>query len=629
MRQFLKHVFALITSASCFCVAHSAPVSPNDAFLFSHELRPGMQLTGVTSIQGTELTNFKGRILGVERGAFAGGNMIWVELEGDFLGQHGVAAGMSGSPCYVDGRLIGAVGYGFPFSQKPIAGVTPIESMLEVLELTRQDLKPSEELDFPPSATGGVWTLDELKEMALESHLPKAVPLTIETDRLPEEVREDLQRSGGTVDLKPLGLPLSISSREPSVYGALQKLVQRQGLELSPGTISGATLDSSAFPALKPGSAIGMTLMTGDLTVGGYGTVTHVDGDRLIAFGHPAFGWGTTDIPLSPCEMFALQPSYNLTFKLGQVAMPIGVIRQDRLPAIGGIIGPVPDFLPYHVRIKSATTGREKSFNFRLWDNRVYTPALAMSGLAQAIAMSDRTNGEATATATYKIGVEGAPTVEKSLFYSTLDGPDLELSSSLRQDLAVLKVNPFRRTKIKSLDVTLEISDRIQASSLVSVTADREVYRPGETVRLAVYLQPYRGERVLKEIELPLSADLVDGSYDLFVGDADSRLAMERERAPGLFTPMNFQQLVDAIKKHYTANQLYVVLRQTDEGLTVHGQELPSLPESLRSTFATSSERAFIRPITGQFLAEATIRGEAQIMGSTRLGIQVNRSGRR
>lgn len=610
-------------------LASSFAASPaNDKFLFSDELRPGMPLTGLTCNVGTEIAAFNGKILGVEKGAFAGGNMIWAELEAPFLGEHGVAAGMSGSPCYVDGRLIGAVGYGFPFSQKPIAGITPIESMLEVLELTKQDLQVDEDVSAQ-FESGGVWTLDELRELARAARFPGASVLKLPADRLPDAVKVDLDRSISEIELTPLALPLSISSKESAVYQPLQRFLQDQGLSLAAGGISGSTLDSAQLPPLRAGSAIGMPLMTGDLTVGGYGTVTHVEGDRLIAFGHPAFGWGTTDLPMSPCSMFAVQPSYNLSFKMGQVATPIGMIRQDRLPAVGGVIGVLPKFIPFTVRVKSIASGRERTYQYQMWDNRLWTPILAETGVAQAIAMTDRIGGEATATAHYRIGIEGASAIDKSFFYSSLNGPDYILSSSIYDDLAVLKTNPFRKTRIDRLDVTIEISEKIQQARLVSVTADKDVYRPGEKVRLAVYLQPYRGGRQRKEIEVPLSSALADGAYELFIGDAESRLGVEMERAPGLFTPMNFEQLIDALKKHYPSNSLHVVLRRDDDGLTVHGQELPSLPPSLRSTFTTSSERAFIRPISGQFLSETSVPGEWEYVGSSQLTVRVNRSGRR
>jgi hypothetical protein len=615
-----------------FCVALAKAYTaeaPDSRFLFSDQLQPGMALTGRTCIEGTQITEFSGKILGVERGAFAGGNMIWAELEAPFLGAHGVAAGMSGSPCYVDGRLIGAVGYGFPYSQKPIAGITPIESMLDVLDLTKLDLKLEDET-LSSAPAGGVWTLDELKSMARSAKLPGASPLRISLDRLPQTVRAGIDAPPEPdIELTPLVLPLSVSSTEPAVYEPLQRFARRHGLSLAAGGISGATLENGDLPPLAAGSAIGMPLMTGDLTVGGYGTVTYVEDNRLIAFGHPAFGWGTTDIPLSPCAMFAIQPSYSLSFKMGQVALPTGMIRQDRLSGVGGVIGELPRFIPFSVRVKSMDSGRERVFSYQLWDNRLWTPILAETGVAQSIVKSDRISGEATASARYRVGVADSGTIEKTMFYSSLNGPASDLIYSLFDDLAVLKNNPFNGTRLSSLEVEIEVYNKIQQARIVSVTADKDVYRPGDTVRLAVYLQPYRGGRVREEIELQLDRELADGSYELFVGDSESRLSIERERAPGLFTPMNFGQLIEALRKHYVSNALYVVLSRSDEGLTVHGQELPSLPPSLRSTFTTSSERAFIRPISGQFIEESSMAGKYEFVGRSQLTVQVNRSGRR
>ncbi len=625
-------LLCLLTVLQARCLLFAAQPASQPAIILSKDLKAGQNFIGYTCFQGTQIEKFTGIILGVEKGAFAGSNMIWVELQVPGFGAHGVPSGMSGSPCYIDGKLIGAVAYGFSGSQKALAGLTPIESMLEVLELTRRDLPANDEAGGSEAGevpSSGVWNLDELKELALHSRVPGASPLRIPVADLPENMRVSINSKSNEFVLKPLSVPIAISSRNSEVCSTLSKWLEPQGLSLVSAGIGGITPESLDLPALAPGSALGMPMMTGDLTVGGYGTVTYCDGNKLIGFGHPAFGWGTTNIPMSPCVMFTVQPSYEQSFKIGQVAMPTGSIRQDRQPAVGGVIGPVPRFIPMHVEINSNSTNRVTQFNFQVWDNRHWTPILVVTGLGEALSAAERPSGESTVNASYSIGVQGSERIEKQLFYSASQSPTSDLSSSLLVDLALLKINPFHSARLDSIDITINLSDRIQQSQIVSVTANKDVYRPGDEVRLAIYIQPYRGARELRELILPLDSDLDDGTYDLLVGDAESRMAMERERAPGLFTPMDYQQMLQALRKSFVGNRIYAVLKKSDQGLTIHGQELPALPPSLRSTFASSSERAFIKPISGEFLTEKSIMGNSEFVGSQKMSIQVNRLGRR
>jgi len=598
-------------------------------FMASCEIEVGMPLEGKTCFRGVELQRFTGRVIGVERGVFAGGNLIWAELKGPDFGPYGVPAGMSGSPCYINGRLIGAVAYSFTASQKPIAGITPIESMLEVLALTSDKAHPYEEEWTEGGATVGVWGIEELKEMARSARPPGSAPFRIAVDCLPEALRAEAPPESQDVELKPLSIPIGISRCAPEVCQPLEEFFAQRGLSLVQGGVGGGTLDADGLPPLEAGSALGMPLMTGDLTIGGYGTVTYRQGNRLIAFGHPAFGWGEVDIPLSPCSMFAVNPSYSRAFKVGQVATAIGSIRQDREFGIGGVLGRVPRHIPMRVRVRTAESGRSKEFNYRVWDNRYLTPMLMETGVAEAFAATDRTSGDATLSGSYTIQIEGAGPIRKRLFYATANGPLGPVSDSLFDDLSLLTLNPFRKAKVLSLEADFEVSSRARQAAIVSVTADKEVYRPGEAVQLTLYVQPYRGKREKRLIQMPLPADLRDDQYELLVGDSAARLRGERDRAPGLFTPMNYEQLLEAIRKHYVGNDLYVVLSHAEAGLTVHGQELPSLPSSLRSSLSSTNERAFIRPVTARFLAERVVEGPTEFVGSAKLTLQVSQSGRR
>ncbi len=621
--------------AICFGLAAAAlapaaePLLDLKTFMPSSEIAPGMKLIGKTCYRGTEIREFTGEVAGIEHGAFAGGNLIWAMLEGPELGPHSVAAGMSGSPCYIDGRMIGAVAYGFNGAQKPFAGITPIESMLQVLELTSAQPHPYENELNDGQATVGVWEIGELRAMAEEARPPLRSPRQVDLADLPPRAREAFPDREGLVELAPLSMPVGISRCSPEVYEPLRRRLADWNMTLAPGLVASGTVDGSALPPLEAGSALGMPMMIGDLTIGGYGTVTYREGDRLIGFGHPAYGWGNVDIPMSPCEMFALNASYVSTFKVGAVATPVGAIRQDREAAVGGVIGRVPRMIPLRVRARALETGREREFSYRLWDNRYFAPSLAATGVREAISATDRSDGDSTLRLEYAIALQGAEPIRKEVFLASSAGPAFAAGSDFRSDLSLLLNNPFRSARIESLELDLTVSARVRQTAIASVTADKEAYRPGETARLTIYLQPYRGPREKRQAEFALPSDLRDGEYRLYVGDASGREHLERDRAPGLFTPMNFDQLIEAVRLNFAGNRIYMTLVESDKGLTVHGQELPSLPTSLRATLEESSDGAFIRPVTGKFLAESVLSGDAEFIGSTQTTLIVNRNASR
>jgi hypothetical protein len=598
-------------------------------FMPSSQVEVGMSLVGKTCFRGTEIEEFTGTVIGVEHGAFAGKNLIWAELEGPRLGAHGVVGGMSGSPCYIDGRLIGAVAYGYSWSQTPIAGITPIESMFEVFKLTDERPHAEEDAWLDGGLSAGVWDIEELEQMARGVRTTRVAPLRLAVRDLPEALRESAPRGAESVEIEPLSISIGTSPCSPRVYAPLAEFLAERGMTLAPGMLSGGTLDGASLPPFEAGSALGMPMMTGDLTIGGYGTVTYVEGNRLIAFGHPAFGWGNVDIPMAPCRMFAVQPSYSRSNKMGEVATPVGAIRQDRQPGIGGVVGPVPRQIPLRVRVRASETGQDREFRYLVWDHRLFVAQLVLTGFLEALDSAARLGGKASVETEYSIRIEGAPPIRKRIFASDTSGAFAPAASRLNGDLALLTLNPFRGAKIESVEADIRITPGVRFATLVSVHPDKDVYRPGDTVRLGLVIQPYRGPREKRTVDFPLPDDLHDGLYSLFVGNSTARLLLEKSRAPGLFTPADYDQLIEAIRRHFASDKIYIVLQEPAGGLTVHGQELPALPPSLRSALADSGERAFIRSTSGRFLAEQAVAGETEFTGSAKLSLRVDRSGRR
>src|SRR5215475_4166054 len=314
------------------------------------DIRPGMVGIGRTVFSGTQVEEFRAHILGViENVIGTQRNLILARLEGGPLATTGVIAGMSGSPVYIDGKLIGAVSYALgSFPKEPIAGITPIAEMTDATSVISTRAPGSRvKVEFPLSRDG----LLQAFRKALNWNRPFA-------DRA-----DDAQFVGSTgvggvggreiaTMLRPIATPLVMSGFEPDVASTLGAAFQDQGFVPMAG---GAGTHPGEMPfdgPLKPGDAIGVTFVNGDLELGATGTVTHIDGDRVYAFGHPMYNLGPTEFPMTRAYVYTVLPSLASSMKLSSTGEVIGTFLQDRATTIAGRLGPGPRMIPVSVTLQ-------------------------------------------------------------------------------------------------------------------------------------------------------------------------------------------------------------------------------------------------------------------------------------
>jgi hypothetical protein len=344
------------------------------------EVRPGMQGVGRTVFEGARVDEFGVRILGVlENAVGPRQSLILARLEGGPLAETGVIAGMSGSPVFVDGKLVGAVAYAFPFGKQPIAGITPIGDMIAAAG-NGAPRAAAARLHAPGPGEG---PLDRSAvAAALRRPLPTTVPGAFRGEPLPAGV--------AGASLSPLALPLVFSGFEADTFDWARGVFSAMGFAPVMGGAGAGTV--GPLPDLEPGASVGVSLVDGDLDLSVTGTVTHIDNGRVYAFGHPFYNLGPTRFPMKKAWVYAVFPSLQVSWKIAAAVDPVGTMDQDRTTAISGRLGEPPRMIPVEVRLRSARAG-ERTFRFRMVEDELFTPLLGYVSLLSVLQGHERALG--------------------------------------------------------------------------------------------------------------------------------------------------------------------------------------------------------------------------------------------
>jgi hypothetical protein len=611
-RAAILLVLSLLTAAG-YGVGAATPQMPVS------EIRPGMVGVGHTVFAGTRVEEFRASIIGVIENVMGPRrNLILAKLEGGPLADTGVIAGMSGSPVYIDGRLIGAVSYSLgSFSKEPIAGITPIEEMTEEAALTTpRPAAARVHLEFP-------LTRDNLLvafRKALNWNRPFA-------DR-----PSDAQLVGATAVagfgshelgtmLRPIATPLVMGGFEPDFGAMLGAAFQDQGF-VPTGAAAGLRPGDMPFEGpLKPGDALGVTFVSGDLLLGGTGTVTHIDGDRVYAFGHPMYNLGPTQFPMTRAYVYTVLPSLFSSTKLSTTSEVIGTLLQDRATTIAGRLGPGPALIPVTLTLE-AERGSRRTFNFGVVKDQLFTPLMTYSALVNTLLSYERQNGTATFAVTGSAALKDHGVVTFENLFSGGDSPAISAAASVIAPVTALVNNDDEAVEIERLDLTMKTSEEPMTATLQRVWIDDPRPRAGRSVPLKVHLRTYRGEDVLRtvQIEIPPTAR---GSLQVVVSDGQ-RLGVAEQREARVTQPRTVEQLVRTLNKGRRNNTLYVKLMSGDAGAVINGELLSSLPPSVLAVLEADRSGGNFNPLFSATLGEWEIPTAHAVSGVRTLTLAVS-----
>ena len=538
-----------------------------------------MKAVGKTVFTGDLIEEFQAEILGVLRNVTPRQSLIMARLSGGPLDQTGVLAGMSGSPVYIDGRLIGAVAMTFQFIKDPIAGITPIEQMIAASEdLSDPPTGSAEQLawQFAPDTSSGGGS-DGLRLLGTSS--PSLVPP-------PNTAGSRVIWGGSETSLTRVGTPLMLSGFTPQAVEYFEP--QFRALGLVPVQGGGAGVSESDGPAKipEPGSMISVQLVRGDMGVSADGTVTLVDKGRIYAFGHPFLSAGPTEIPFGEARVIVSVAGYASSMKLTTPGPLLGVIRADRSSGIFGTLGGTAQMIPVDLEMVSQG-GSNTLFHFEVANDRFLLPFLMNLTVFSAVGSTERQVGDSTLQVSQTISLAGLPDVTLESFISGgANGPAMAARAAATP-VAYLMQSSLAAPGIRGIQLKIVASNQRLAQDLEQVWTSRRETKPGDTVELTALLRDQDGRETLQKASLAIPLSLPPGPLTIAIADGGTLDRMDALMSGRATLPKDPQQLVRAINKSRRNNRLYVRLARPGTGFALQGDTFPSPPPSVVSTFST------------------------------------------
>ncbi|MBM3211880.1 hypothetical protein FJZ33_06665, partial [Candidatus Poribacteria bacterium] len=370
--NFILYIFSLLYLCSGIFALELDPAK----FMDVDEIKPGMKGIGKTVFQGTKVEEFQIEVLNVDRNFIGPKNdIIWVMCSGGPLEETGVISGMSGSPVYINGKLIGAIAYRVgSFPKRPIAGVTPIASMLKIFESEKSDTSTSKSSALYPESS------------LLTSDIQNPEP--------------DIQYP--ETNITPIQMPVVMSGFHPNVMADIAPFMKK--LNMFPVQGGGSPAVETMEANMEPGSTVCIELVKGDAGAYASGTLTYMEGDKILALGHPMMdGMGKLDLPLSLGYVGLLIPSMMASSKRASPIKSIGSLTYDALTGIAGTIGKQSEFIPVKIRIKSPHGGQAQEYNFEVVKNKFLAPSYVFASALNSIYIAEKSTGEYTIQAHWEI----------------------------------------------------------------------------------------------------------------------------------------------------------------------------------------------------------------------------------
>jgi hypothetical protein len=553
------------------------------------QIRPGMKGVGHTVMVGTKLEQFGAEVLGVMRGVSPGRDMVLCRLTGCNLEHAGIIQGMSGSPIYIDGKLLGAVAFAWEFAKDPIAGVTPFSQMIQYVRSNERRIAA----ESKGGDSGGKYHAARLPLAPLVEGLsdePNAEAPGVSFAPMPIS-------GGGLGGMTPIVTPLSASGFSPRALALLNDRLRPLGMApMAGGAASDEIIKAEGDRPLKPGSPLSIAMVTGDFDLSGIGTVTHVEGDRVYGFGHPMFSLGPCEFPMMTGYIHTVYPRASVSMKMGSPLKVVGVIDTDVSTSVAGRIGPKPDMLPLSVRVKTGQFAEAHSYHVEMVREPVLLPNLVMSVLTNAIDTEGNLPEELTAQLTATIRLKGLDPISVS---DTFSGPRYTgpmgaaaLFSPLASLVNILVRNSMAPVRIEAIDCDVQIEPGRRVAQIESVRLLSDVVEPGRELKAFVTLKPYKGERETIEVAIPIPAEFPEGACEAVFCDAGNSVRRTFRNDPALLEPRDLDGVIRTIKvqTEVKRTELYVHVPSPERGVSVKGQALPDLPGSVRAVFASKRE---------------------------------------
>lgn len=620
---------SLSVLALCFGVFAQTPVktaisnssktdsktSSKTQFFPVSELKEGMRGTARTVFRGSEPEEFQVEILGVVPGAIGPHqDMIVGRISGGAADRTSVFAGMSGSPVYIDGKLVGAISYSFPFSKEPICGITPIDQMLKIFE-QNQNSKPKAS---EPRAV----SFAELAATSWKPDFPRnaAVAASI----LSGAGANSALASVAGQSFQPIGTPISFSGFSQETLNVFAPQLMQVGL-IPVSAVGGAARITSLKKAdettLQGGDSVSMQLTRGDYSLAAAGTVTYRDGDKIYAFGHPFMSLGTSDLPMSESSVVAVIPSVNNSFKLAVPDALVGSMTQDRATGVFGKLGQAPKMIPVRINLETSR-GQQETFNFEVVKDDFLTPLLLNMTVYNSIVANERGLGDSMVELSGEIKLKNQETIKLDRRFSGAVASQLA-AGAVSIPVNALLDSRFDNVEISEVNLNLTSNDGSRTAVLERIALDKAEVKPGETVEVQAFVRTDTGRIFSQKIPVSIPADTPNGTLSVTVSDGNLLNAATTAKQ---YVPKDLGELIKVINEIKKSDRLYVQINRVTSGAIIGAKEMPNLPPSMLATLNNDRMAGGFKPTLLTVLTEQELApAEFIVTGQQVLTIEVKK----
>jgi hypothetical protein len=533
------------------------------------EIKPGMKAQCLTVFSGTEPEKFDFEVVSVVRNIGPGRDAILVKgLDERFI-HAGIVAGCSGSPVYIDGRLAGAVSFGWSFSKDALYGVTPIEEMLAV-------------------GSGGQGAGGTQMSIGLSG--------AIDLAQVEQQIVSNLRQWSQTDTAEGLlPMPLAVSGIPAGAGEELARFLGAGGfaVEAVPG---GSASSGSQHTKLEAGSCLAIPLVSGDIQLTVVGTATEVKNGRVLGFGHQLLGYGAVDLPMATGEIHTVVANTMRSFKIGSPIDIVGTLTTDESRAVSGTIGRAPDMIPMTIEVSRYNDPQKRSYRCEVANNRMLTGLLVRVSLYGAMMQRGALPPDNTIKYKADIDVEGGETIS---YENVLSNENVaELLTEAMVPVTLVMNNQFESRQVKSMRFEVEELDKVQVGVIRSVDLSDQKVEQGGKLSVGAVVEAMRGPTQRYTLDFNVPADLKPGQYEILVTGGTGYLEFLKRAALQRFIAEDFDSLVEALNNvlQIRRDRLYCIFVLPRGGIALERAELADLPATKSMVLADASRTVEVRP---------------------------------
>jgi hypothetical protein len=619
MKKAKISVYLLITFAFCLNVfAQTRAVNQSKSAAGQYfplsELKEGMRGTARTVFRGSTPEEFQVEILGIVPGAIGPKqDMIVARISGGEANRTSVFAGMSGSPVYIDGKLVGAIAYSFPFAKEPICGITPIAQMLAIFEQNQNTKTRARE----PRAV----SFAQLAATEWQPSLPFQAAVS---SALLSSADSSLSSIAGQ-SFQPIATPLSFNGFSQATLNRFAPQLQSAGL-FPVSAVGGAAqispMQTATENTLLGGSSVSMQLTRGDFSIAASGTVTMRDGDKIYAFGHPFLSLGSSDLPMSESSVVTVIPSVNNSFKLAVPDKMVGTMTQDRATGVYGKLGQSPKMIPVKLNLETSR-GQQETFVYEVVKDEFLTPLLLNMTVFNAIVANERGLGDSMIELKGEFKLKNEQPIKLERRFAGMSASQIT-AASVAVPINALLDSRFDNAEISEINLNITSIDGSKTATLERIALDRTEVKAGESFEVQAFVRTDTGKFFSQKIPVTIPADTPNGLLTVTVADGGSLNIAAATARP--IVPKNLGELVKMINEVKKSDRLYVQVNRVTNGAIIGANEMPNLPPSMLATLNNDRTAGGFKPSLLTILTEHELApAEFIVAGQQILTIEVKR----